>query len=116
MYQRGCVWEGRSMGIREWLGLGSKGCREKPAPVLQVEQLEPRLLLSADPVGREIIPAVGDYLAQSVITVDLSPGVSEAEGYEDPPIMTVSIPEEGVCNEHDAGEDVTKVLASIESF
>jgi hypothetical protein len=66
--------------MRRWMGPTGDGCSGKAMRIPQLEQLEPRLLLSADLVVTAVAPLPGSVLheAPAQITVDFSEPLDSA--------------------------------------
>jgi hypothetical protein len=60
------------MGVRPWLELGRTRGHGDCVPTPQFEPLEPRLLLSSEPVGFSLVAPAFDDLGETALVVDLT--------------------------------------------
>ena len=75
------------MGIREWLGLKSSEGRAKAVPIAQFQQLEPRLLLSADLIATEPLVHPGTSCGEHAIFVSLDQKKDAGTQESDPSVI-----------------------------
>jgi hypothetical protein len=97
------------MSISDWLGLGRRRDSADCARVPCFEQLEPRLLLSSDPVGGIAAPALANESLDTVITVDLTPAqaapcAEQIENQDQPTVLTVVVGPEDSDREGTLGD------------